>query len=133
MSTTNSKRRKWLRLVGLILGIIGAGGLALIVWVVLAFSWGRIVEPIHWLYVLVSGLIIIGSVAVAWKWELIGGVALIVEGLPPIVIGTLWVTQYGLFALFLLVLPVGLPLLICGILFTLSWREGQKHLISPSD
>jgi hypothetical protein len=76
MSTTNSRRRKWLRLAGLILGLIGASGAALFVWFSLAFSGGRIVEPIHWLYVLVSGLIIIGSIAVAWKWELIGGVVL---------------------------------------------------------
>ena len=125
-------RRKWLRSVGLILGILGA----LACLPASFFScMGAIQSP--WSlglgYVMFSWLIHWIILLVASRWALVGGVLLIVDGslLAAVLGGKLanlsWLTRPFLDALvsglwsftFLL-------LLLAGVLFILSWREGQK-------
>jgi len=54
-------------------------------------------------------IIIFGAIAIAWKWELIGGILLIIIGMSGIN------------------LPVFMfPLLASGIVFIISWREGRQ-------
>ena len=117
--------RKWLRRAGLIVGLAGATELTLFI---LATSEGRF----SWFAaptVVILVLPFLVSVAIAWKWPLIGGILLIIGGLfwpvwrlismPPMS------TPMPLPILALVILPVSLPLLATGILFLLSW-EGRR-------
>ncbi len=135
VSTVKYHRRDYLRLSALITGLIGAGGVAFSMWFISIFAGGRITRPIDWLFVLGIGLFVLGNVAVAGKWPLIGGVLLIVESLVPIGYFVWANIPYGFnpfwvfFFLILLVLPYlipGLSLLASGVLFILIWRKGQR-------
>lgn len=115
--------RKLLRRAGLVVGLVGVGGL-----IIFAFAMAE--APFSW-YALptaaVLGIPFLASVVVAWKWPLIGGILLIVEGLYWAVWRAVTIppTPYP-FLLPLLVwgiLPVSLPLLATGILFLLSWER----------
>ncbi len=123
MSTTNSNRRKWLRRAGLITGLLWAG-----LWTFFGFASG-IVEGLGLLgtliHTLVPGMVFLASVAFAWKWELIGGVVLIIEGLLVAVLYPIMAAdliETGVIALVLL--TMGLPPLAAGVLYLLSCREG---------
>jgi len=93
--------------------------------------------------VLGAGLIILVSIAIAWKRPLTGGAVLIVEGLLSIAaIVVAWVSNpaealglatgyyvFGPFVWVFLCLVTAVPcapLLISGALFILSWREGRR-------
>ena len=110
MSVNDSKKHK-LFIAGLISGLIS----------------GVLYLPIFGI-----GLVIIGSVVLAYKKPLIGGILLIVESLWPVVIlaaSPLFPSSEALgLAMLWGVLPFivpifCLPLLASGILFILSWRE----------
>jgi hypothetical protein len=60
-----------------IVGLIGACGAGLFIWFISTFATGRIGNPIGWLFVQLP----VGSTAVAFRWQLIGGVLLVLEGL----------------------------------------------------
>ncbi len=92
-------RRTRLRLVGLIVGLLGAGLDTFIIWGFAGLGPFGVVIPI---------LILGGIPALAWRKPFIGGILLIVSSFPTVP-------------------PFGLPLLAAGILFLLSWREGRKH------
>ena len=119
-------RRARLRLVGLILGLVGAGvgsptsflscfaafqspwSLEL---VYVMFSW-----LIHWIIVLIAG-----------KWALVGGVLLILDSLLLATFlfpGHQWSGWKVLSVLFLSIL---LLLLSSGVLFILSWAEARRY------
>jgi len=119
-------RRARLRLVGLILGLVGAGvgsptsflscfaafqspwSLEL---VYVMFSW-----LIHWIIVLIAG-----------KWALVGGVLLILDSLLLATFlfpGHQWSGWNVLSVLFLSIL---LLLLSSGVLFILSWAEARRY------
>jgi len=122
MSTTNSRRRERLRGAGLILGIIEA-----VVLGIFGLSLGSLAEALsasmtltYWLIVLAPVLFVSGSLFVASKWPLIGGVLFIVFGLLPTI------ALIGIFGTSILLLFVSLLLLAPGVLFLLSWREGRK-------
>ncbi|MFC1861789.1 hypothetical protein ACFLX6_00640 [Chloroflexota bacterium] len=74
--------RKWLRRIGLILGLLGAVWAAVISFGFVALQAAFGYDPVPseaWLVGIVAGLTVIGGVAIAWKWELIGGILLIAE------------------------------------------------------
>ena len=107
MSGTTSGWRKMLRWAGLVLALLVAGGLSLSVWE----SPGKL-SP--WPFILVIGLIVIGSVAIAWKWELAGGILLIAEGLfKPVGSTDTFLTFPPIFGVLLF--------LVAGFLFLASW------------
>ncbi len=108
-------------LTAFIIGLVYAG---LLISFMLAFG-----EWLAWelqlpelLPVLVAALIF-GSVALAWKWELISGVVLIVEGLFLVIWFTLFTEEPPMFFL---------PLLASGILFILIWRKGRRASASSA-
>ena len=127
---SSSERGHRLRIVGLVLGLIGAIGFtATIAIQALFFSRGWYGELS--VYVLSSSLSLVVTLAIAWKWELIGGPMLIVEtlvleGLPymqgvsPVEATQLTGILYPLF---------GLALLSSGSLLIYSWKENQ--ILSP--
>ena len=123
----NANRRKWLRRLGLILGLIWAGWFTFLFLVlfgigiqgdfpyllVLLGDWRS------WWLVAVPGVISFGSVVIAWKWERIGGAILVILGL-------VLICSLVVFSIKLILLAAGFPLLVSGVLFILSWREGRK-------
>jgi len=119
-------RTKWLRLIGLILGIVGAGvgsptsflscfaafqspwSLEL---VYVMFSW-----LMHWIIVFIAG-----------KWALVGGVLLILDSsllATFLFAGHQW---SGWNVLSLLFLSILLLLLSSGVLSILSWVEARRY------
>ena len=119
MSGTTSGWRKVLRWAGLILALLVAGGLSLSVWA----SAGKL-SP--WPFILVIGLIVIGSVATAWKWELTGGILLIAEGL-------FTFTQFRASGTFPTPTFGGLLFLVAGFLFLASWWIGRRTSKNKGD
>ena len=117
--------QKRLHRAGLIVGLAGATELTLFIFATSEgrFSW--FAAPT----VVILVLPFLVSVAIAWKWSLIGGILLIIGSLfwpvwllirmPPMT------TPMPLPTLALGILPVSLPLLATGILFLLSW-EGRR-------
>ena len=127
MATSINKRQKRLYRAGLIVGLAGAIELTLFIFATSEgrFSWYSVPT------VILIVLPFLAMVAVAWKWPLIGGILLIAACLfwpvwrlttiPPM-------TQpMPLPTLALVLLPVSLPLLACGILFLLSWKAERSH------
>jgi hypothetical protein len=114
MTSKSSGRREKLRLAGLIIGLI---------------------VGVRHLPFLEAGLVILGSVALAWKRPLIGGIVLIAEGLWPLALliaSPLFPSSEALGLIMIWAsMPViaivsCFPLLTTGVLFLLSWREGRR-------
>lgn len=76
------------------------------------------------LHTAVPGMIFLASAVIAWRWEMIGGIVLMLEGLlmlifyPAIAIG-----RISLWGIVLVVLTMALPPLIAGFLFHLNQRN----------
>lgn len=74
----------------------------------------------------VPGLIFLASAALAWRWEAIGGVILLIEaaivcvGYPVLVAG-----RFPLSTITFVLLTMGLPPLAAGVLFLLHWRRRE--------
>ena len=127
---SSSERRYRIRLVGLILGLIGAIGFIATIAVQALFFYGSWYGELS-VYVLSSSLSLVITLAIAWKWELIGGPMLIVEtlvleglpymrGISPIEATQLTGILYPLF---------GLAILSSGSLLIYSWKDNQ--ILSP--
>ena len=117
--------RKRLHRAGLIVGLAGATELTLFIFATSEgrFSWFAAPTVV----ILVLPFLI--SVAIAWKWSLIGGILLIIGGLfwPVWRLTTMPPTSQPmpLATLALVILPVSLLPLASGILFLLSWRAKE--------
>ena len=106
-----------LRRAGFIVGIITACLLVLsLIFLIKTFHQGGDLFD-YLIYVAIPAVLLFGSLFVALKWTLIGGIIVISEGL----FLTVWKTS-SVSMLF------GLPLLASGFLFILSWRVGHKLL-----
>lgn len=121
-----SKRGNRLRLAGLIVGL--AGLIEVIVWGLFNSegepSWYAVIPMSVYIVPFLIGLI------VSWKWSLVGGITLIVIAafwfivitaiyfLTPSINPVLELLSFAV----LLFAALGLPYLLTGILFLLSWR-----------
>ncbi len=75
----------------------------------------------------IPGLLFLGTIAVAWKWGLVGGVLLILEGLIVAVGYPLMVSgKFSFSTVFFVLLTMALPPLILGVLlYKASNRKGE--------
>jgi hypothetical protein len=84
--------------------------------------------PVNWLmHILVPGGIFVLTALVAWRWEGIGGSLLVLEGIVGlgfIVRAFLW-GRFTTSTLTLMCLTLGLPPLVAGILFLISWHKSR--------
>ncbi len=122
---TDFRRRDPLRSIALVSGVIGVGALTFFMYLIFAFPQGRITDPMGWLVVIGTGLFTLGSIAIAWKWPLIGGILVIIEGLLPVAL-LVWSTiqAHSVFSfLVIFFLIPGLPSLASGALFLFLFRE----------
>jgi len=83
---------------------------------------------VNWLmHILVPGGIFLLTALVVWRWEGIGGALLVLEGLAAsvfIVRAFLW-GRFTTSTLTLMGLTLGLPPLVAGILFLISWHKSR--------
>ncbi len=120
---TASRRRKWLRLAALVIGVTGATLLA--IWLLPAFAFYSSFEvlSVPWgiaiFLSVVACLIILTSVVIGWRRELFGGILLIVGGLIAGVVYPLWLFHISSI---LTLFP-----LVSGFLYLLSWRERPRR------
>lgn len=140
VSTTISGWWKQLRLAGLILGLILGGLLWLGVALLMIGMSGMPTDPIglsleEWIGIIVPGVIIIGSVAIAWKWELIGAIILITEGafwlilkLTPIAYDLSYLPPWIAVLFVIISTSFSSILLVPGILFLVSWLVERSQL-----
>ena len=98
--TAKHHKQTRLRLAGLVVGLLGTALDAFIIWSFAGFGILGLVIPI----ILLGGILFL-----TWKKPFIGGILLIVFSLPTVP-------------------PFGLPLMVAGILFLLSWREKEKKV-----
>ena len=73
--------------------------------------------------ILPFGLAILVATAVAWKWEVVGGALLILQGIGYLAFTLLVVRQASPVGLILLLLFLPLPVLLAGALFIVHWRR----------
>jgi hypothetical protein len=128
MGVTNSRRKGGLWWGGLITGIIGAGGLTCFVYIVATIEWEF--EPKALFDIIACGLLVFGSVYVAWKRPSIGWAILLMSNVVVTVVNSIidiqsWAKFAGL-ATATLGIPSSVLLLISSILFLLLWRRRQK-------
>ncbi len=83
--------------------------------------------------IVVPGLIFLFSAAIAWCWNIIGGVVLVIEGLFALFISGALLSDWGInpdsiFVMLRLVLPIALPPIVSGWLFILSgWKSRASN------
>jgi hypothetical protein len=125
METVRNKRRKRLRRAGLIVGLSAA-----VWWLLFGIVSGNdmgldfIGSLLH---TALPGLIFLVNIAIAWKWESIGGMLLIVEALVTLAILSIITNHCPQMNAALILLTMSLPLLLSGILFVISRKEGKKQ------
>jgi hypothetical protein len=120
------RRVKWLRYAARILGVLWALFYTLVGWSWYSMYWYDYFRFTMALIFLVVAFVAWVSIAIAWRWEGIGGVLLLVEGLL-ISLLSLWPLTHEPGALVALAVLVALamPPLIIGILFLVSWRKSR--------
>jgi len=130
MGVINSRGKEGLWWGGLITGILGAGGMTFFV-VCVVDEVFRDSGLLTWLDIIVCGLLVFGSVYVAWKRPRTGGVMLITSNVVVLVVNSILDFQSGakfagIFTL-LLGIPSGVVLLISSIIFLSLWRTRRKQ------
>ncbi len=73
-------------------------------------------------------VVMFGAVAVAWKWETIGGALLVLEALGALVIFSgMWMRNFQLAGFAALFAIMCAPPLVAGVLFLISARRNPRH------
>ncbi len=114
-----------LRSIAFISGLIGAVAMTFFMYFIFAFARGQITDSIGWVIVIGAGLFTLGSLAIGWKWPLIGGILLILEGLVPMGL-VVWSSiqshsEFSFLAIFFLI--PGLPSIASGAIFLFLFKE----------
>ena len=78
-------------------------------------------DPIFLVIVALVVLLLLGSVAVPWRWEVVGGVVLVLEGLLGSVVIRVWAVPRNLVAVIDLLATLALPPFVAGSMFLASW------------
>lgn len=119
IGTISPRWLKW-RKRALRIAMIEAFGLTFILW----FSMPIQNSLVDWFLLLGPGLILICSAAIAWKWQLIGGMLLFIEGL---LLAIWFIMNLAQYTPFLGTLFIILLLPLSGFLFLFSWRIRSEH------
>ena len=118
-------RSSWQRSMAWVLVIIA---IVFWLWFGIGSAYVERAGPLNWLmHILVPGGIFMLTALVAWRWEEIGGALFVLEGIVAlgfIVRAFLW-GRFTASTLTLMCLTLGLPPLIAGILFLLSWYKSR--------
>jgi len=75
-------------------------------------------------------VVVISTIAVAWKWPSVGGVLLILDSIASVGIwGAMWIHSFNVWQILLLLAIMTLPPLVAGVLFLLS---SHRHTPPPA-
>jgi len=115
----------WQRSAARVLMIIA---IAFWLWFGIGSAYVERAGPFNWLmHILVPGGILILSTLIAWRWEVIGGALLMLEGLAALgfIVRVFLLRNITASALVLMGLTLGLPPLAAGILFLARWKKAR--------
>ena len=150
MSTDYGERGKWLRRAGLITGLVTAGIAAVFIigsiFMANSVSTSESLPPYVWIVSTIPVLLLFGAVAVAWKWNLTGGILLIaisiwplvstqltlpglleeLNQMPEVAAGTINIEMVRPLVIIGGVI-MAIPPLASGVLFILAWVSGRKE------
>jgi hypothetical protein len=155
MSTNYSERKKWLRRAGLIVGLVTAGITSVLIigsiFIANAVSTSESLPSYVWIVTAIPALLLFGVVAVAWKWNLTGGILLVVVGIWPLVSTLLTLpglleelnqmpeiaastVDIEIMRPFIIIggVIMTIPPVASGVLFILAWISGRKEHRSPT-
>jgi len=130
---TGERIARWMRYIAR--AVVLAWG---VWWTSLGLALGIIIleiqPPGELLLVALPGLIMLLSAAIAWRWEAIGAVVLILEGLFALIISyPMIMSDHFRFRIPIFVLlTMAPPPLVAGFLFFASWWGSRKLRISES-
>jgi hypothetical protein len=115
------KKIKWMRYIGQALALIWAGW-----WIFFGVASGMD-ERLNLLGILIHatipGLIFLVSAIIAWQWQVIGSIVLILEGLLIFIVYPVMFRHLSFLTIILTLLTLALPPLIAGFLLLVSWRK----------
>lgn len=117
---------KWLRYSALILALIWAGW-----WTFfgLASGIGEGSKPVGvLLHTAAPGLIFLASAVIAWRWERIGAIVLLVEGALILIGYPLLFRRFPLSTILFVLLTMALPPLVAGCLLLADWQKSKPLL-----
>ena len=118
-------RSSWQRSMAWVLVIIA---IVFWLWFGIGSAYVERAGPLNWLmHILVPGGIFMLTALVAWRWEEIGGALFVLEGIVALgfIVRTFLWGRFTTSTLTLMCLTLGLPPLVAGILFLLSWYKSR--------
>jgi len=125
MGSLHFASEMWMRYIARALALIWAGW-----WVLFGVASGieeKLNPPGILIHSAVPGLIFLASVITAWRWESVGGVILLLEGLfVCIAYPTTMGKRFPLSTIFCVLVTMALPPLIAGLLFLVSRRKSRS-------
>lgn len=72
------------------------------------------------------GLVFLVSAIIAWKWETVGGVLLVLEGIMVLIAhAAMTYGRFPLLTIIFVLLAMALPPWVAGILFLANWRRSE--------
>jgi len=122
---TGDRATKWIRYIARSLALIWAGW-----WTFFGLACGLsegMSPAAVLLHAALPGLVFLGSAAIAWRWEAIGGVALMLEGLFVFIAYPVMAhsRDFPISTIIFVLLTMALPPLAAGFLFLASWRKSK--------
>jgi len=128
----NNRTTKWMRYAARTLALLWAGW-----WVFfgLASGLGEGLSPVGILiHTALPGLVFLVSVALAWRWETVGGVVLILEGVFVLIAyPVMTYDHFPLATIIFVLLTMALPPLAAGLLLLISGQKSKAPEINTSN
>ena len=85
------------------------------------------------MHTLLPGLVFLGSAFIPWRWQLWGGIVLILEGLAILIGYPIWAHgRFELNTIIFMLLTMALPPLISGIFFVFVSRKREPATVPTS-
>jgi len=86
------------------------------------------------MHTLVPGLIFLVFALVAWKWELLGGLLVLLSGVAVAIGYPVWAAgRFELMTIVFVLLTMALPPLVAGILHLASWATSRRRTAKASE
>jgi hypothetical protein len=121
MSASRNRGSRWMRYLAVIISLLWAG-----FWTFFGFASGisEGLNPVGVLHhSIFPGLLFLISALIAWRWNRIGGVLLVIEGLFVFVVYPMRFMDFPLVTILLVLATMAFPPLIAGILHIADSRK----------
>jgi hypothetical protein len=124
MSTPRKRGIRWMRYLAVIVALLWAG-----FWTFFGLASGisEGLSPVGILHhSIFPGLIFLISAIIAWRWNLVGGILLVLESLFVFVVYPMRFMDFPLITILLVLATMALPPMIAGILFIVSYKSTKS-------